>query len=95
MDELSEDEKLVVSPRTPGARFLSQALSRGRAFHHIPGKLVSIEDPIRGFNMIIDGGVDKYPEAAFMLVGTMRCNRKRIKAACRKQIKPNSTGREN
>jgi F-type H+-transporting ATPase subunit beta len=40
-------------------------------FTNIPGKLVSIEDTIRGFNMIIDGAVDQYPEAAFMLVGTI------------------------
>lgn len=40
-------------------------------FTNIPGTLVSIEDTIRGFNMIIDGAVDQYPEAAFMLVGTI------------------------
>ena len=40
-------------------------------FTNIPGKLVSIEDTISGFNMIIAGAVDHYPEAAFMLVGTI------------------------
>ncbi|HPM12479.1 MAG TPA: F0F1 ATP synthase subunit beta, partial [Bacteroidales bacterium] len=40
-------------------------------FTGMPGKLVSIEDTIKGFNMIIDGEVDKYPEAAFNLVGTI------------------------
>jgi F-type H+-transporting ATPase subunit beta len=41
------------------------------AFTGIPGVLVSIEDTIKGFNMIMDGEVDKYPEAAFNLVGTI------------------------
>jgi F-type H+-transporting ATPase subunit beta len=40
-------------------------------FTGIPGTLVSIEDTIKGFNMIMDGEVDKYPEAAFNLVGTI------------------------
>ena len=40
-------------------------------FTGIPGAFVSIEDTIKGFNMIMDGKVDHYPEAAFMLVGTI------------------------
>ena len=40
-------------------------------FTGMQGKFVSIEDTIRGFNMIMDGEVDKYPEAAFMMVGTI------------------------
>jgi F-type H+-transporting ATPase subunit beta len=40
-------------------------------FTGIKGALVSIEDTIKGFNMIMDGKVDQYPEAAFMLVGTI------------------------
>ncbi len=71
MDELSEDDKLVVHRARRVQRFLSQPFHVAEQFTNIPGKLVSIEDTIRGFNMIIDGGVDKYPEAAFMLVGTI------------------------
>jgi F-type H+-transporting ATPase subunit beta len=40
-------------------------------FTGTPGVLVSIEDTIKGFNMIMDGEVDEYPEAAFLLVGTI------------------------
>ena len=40
-------------------------------FTGIPGVLVPIEETIRGFNMILDGEVDEYPEAAFNLVGTI------------------------
>ncbi len=71
MDELSEDDKLVVHRARRVQRFLSQPFHVAEQFTNIPGKLVSIEDTIRGFNMIIDGAVDQYPEAAFMLVGTI------------------------
>jgi F-type H+/Na+-transporting ATPase subunit beta len=71
MDELSEEDKLVVQRARRVQRFLSQPFHVAEQFTNIPGKLVSIEDTIRGFNMIIDGAVDQYPEAAFMLVGTI------------------------
>jgi F-type H+-transporting ATPase subunit beta len=71
MDELSEEDKQVVHRARRVQRFLSQPFHVAEQFTNIPGKLVSIEDTIRGFNMIIDGGVDQYPEAAFMLVGTI------------------------
>ncbi len=71
MDELSEDDKQVVHRARRVQRFLSQPFHVAEQFTNIPGKLVSIEDTIRGFNMIIDGAVDQYPEAAFMLVGTI------------------------
>jgi F-type H+-transporting ATPase subunit beta len=71
MDELSEEDKLVVNRARRVQRFLSQPFHVAEQFTNIPGKLVSIEDTIRGFNMIIDGAVDQYPEAAFMLVGTI------------------------
>jgi len=71
MDELSEEDKLVVNRARRVQRFLSQPFHVAEQFTNIPGKLVSIEDTIRGFNMIIDGEVDKYPEAAFLLVGTI------------------------
>jgi F-type H+/Na+-transporting ATPase subunit beta len=69
MDELSEEDKLVVHRARRVQRFLSQPFHVAEQFTNIPGALVSIEDTIRGFNMIIDGAVDQYPEAAFMLVG--------------------------
>jgi len=69
MDELSEEDKLAVHRARRVQRFLSQPFHVAEQFTNIPGELVSIEDTIRGFNMIIDGEVDQYPEAAFMLVG--------------------------
>jgi F-type H+-transporting ATPase subunit beta len=71
MDELSEEDKLAVHRARRVQRFLSQPFHVAEQFTNIPGKLVSIEDTIRGFNMIIDGAVDQYPEAAFLLVGTI------------------------
>jgi F-type H+-transporting ATPase subunit beta len=71
MDELSEEDKLVVHRARRAQRFLSQPFHVAEAFTNIPGCLVSIEDTIKGFNMIMDGAVDKYPEAAFNLVGTI------------------------
>ena len=52
-------------------RFLSQPFLVAEQFTGLKGVLVSIEDTIRGFNMIMDGEVDEYPEAAFNLVGTI------------------------
>ncbi len=71
MDELSEEDKLTVQRARRVQRFLSQPFHVAEQFTGMPGKLVSIEDTIKGFNMIIDGEVDQYPEAAFNLVGTI------------------------
>jgi F-type H+-transporting ATPase subunit beta len=71
MDELSEDDKLVVSRARRVQRFLSQPFHVAEQFTGLKGQLVSIEDTIKGFNMIMDGEVDQYPEAAFNLVGTI------------------------
>ncbi|HEX5151257.1 MAG TPA: F0F1 ATP synthase subunit beta [Parafilimonas sp.] len=71
MDELSEDDKLVVSRARRVQRFLSQPFHVAEAFTGLKGVFVSIDDTIRGFNMIMDGEVDEYPEAAFNLVGTI------------------------
>ena len=71
MDELSEEDKLVVHRARRVQRFLSQPFHVAEQFTGMQGKLVSIEDTIKGFNMIIDGDVDQYPEAAFNLVGTI------------------------
>jgi F-type H+-transporting ATPase subunit beta len=71
MDELSEDDKMVVHRARRVQRFLSQPFFVAEQFTGMAGKLVSIEDTIRGFNMIMDGEVDKYPEMAFSMVGTI------------------------
>ncbi|MEP6683754.1 MAG: F0F1 ATP synthase subunit beta [Parafilimonas sp.] len=71
MDELSEEDKLVVSRARRVQRFLSQPFHVAEAFTGLKGVFVSIEDTIRGFNMIMDGEVDEYPESAFNLVGTI------------------------
>jgi F-type H+-transporting ATPase subunit beta len=71
MDELSEEDKLVVSRARKVQRFLSQPFHVAEQFTGLKGVLVDIKDTIKGFNMIMDGEVDEYPEAAFNLVGTI------------------------
>ena len=71
MDELSDEDKLVVSRARRVQRFLSQPFFVATQFTGIPGTFVNIEDTIKGFNMIMDGEVDEYPESAFNLVGTI------------------------
>ncbi len=71
MEELSDEDKLVVHRARRVQRFLSQPFHVAEQFTGIPGVLVPIEETIRGFNMIIDGEVDQYPEAAFNLKGTI------------------------
>ncbi|HIA05278.1 MAG TPA: F0F1 ATP synthase subunit beta [Flavobacteriales bacterium] len=71
MDELSEEDKLAVHRARRIQRFLSQPFFVATAFTGLEGVLVPIEETIKGFNMILNGEVDKYPEAAFNLVGTI------------------------
>ena len=71
MDELSDDDKLVVHRARRVQRFLSQPFNVAEQFTGIKGVIVPIEETIRGFNMIMNGDVDEYPEAAFNLVGTI------------------------
>ena len=71
MEELSEEDKQVVHRARRVSRFLSQPFHVAEQFTGIKGTTVSIEDTIKGFNMILDGEVDEYPEAAFNLVGTI------------------------
>lgn len=71
MDELSEEDKLLVARARKVQRFLSQPFHVAEQFTGIKGVFVSIEDTIKGFNMIMNGEVDVYPEAAFNLVGTI------------------------
>ena len=69
MDELSEEDKLVVHRARRVQRFLSQPFHVAEQFTGLKGVLVDINDTIKGFNMIMDGEVDQYPEAAFNLKG--------------------------
>jgi len=71
MDELSEDDKLVVTRARRVQRFLSQPFFVAEQFTGLKGELVPIEDTIKGFNMIMDGELDHLPEAAFNLVGNI------------------------
>ncbi len=71
MEELSEEDKLVVFRARKVQRFLSQPFHVAEQFTGIPGVLVPIEETIRGFNMIMAGELDRYPEAAFNLKGSI------------------------
>ncbi|NLV24736.1 MAG: F0F1 ATP synthase subunit beta [Deltaproteobacteria bacterium] len=71
MDELSEDDKLVVSRARKIQRFLSQPFHVAEAFTGSPGKYVKLEDTIKGFNEIASGKHDDIPEQAFYMVGTI------------------------
>ena len=71
MEELSEDDKMVVHRARRVQRFLSQPFHVAEQFTGIPGVLVPIEETIKGFNMIMNGECDQYPEAAFNLKGSI------------------------
>jgi F-type H+/Na+-transporting ATPase subunit beta len=71
MEELSEEDKLTVTRARRVQRFLSQPFHVAEQFTGLKGVLVPIEETIRGFNMIMDGEVDEYPESAFNLVGSI------------------------
>ncbi|MNQ65120.1 ATP synthase subunit beta [compost metagenome] len=71
MDELSEDDKLVVSRARKIQRFLSQPFFVAEQFTNSPGKFVELKDTIRSFKAICDGEYDHLPEAAFYMVGAI------------------------
>ncbi len=71
MDELSEDDKVVVSRARKIQRFLSQPFFVAEQFTGTPGKYVKMEDTIRGFKEIVAGQHDDLPEQAFYMVGTI------------------------
>jgi len=71
LDELSEEDKLAVHRARRVQRFLSQPFHVAEQFTGLEGVYVSIEDTIKGFNMIINGELDHLPEAAFNLVGSI------------------------
>ena len=69
MEELSEEDKRLVARARKIQRFLSQPFHVAEAFTGAPGKLVSLEETIKGFGEIVDGVHDSVPEAAFYMVG--------------------------
>jgi F-type H+-transporting ATPase subunit beta len=69
MDELSEDDKLIVSRARKIQRFLSQPFHVAEVFTGISGKFVAIEDTVKSFKAVVDGEYDHLPEAAFYMVG--------------------------
>ena len=71
MDELSEEDKLVVSRARKIQRFLSQPFSVAEQFTGMEGRYVPIKETIRGFREILDGKHDDLPESAFLFVGTI------------------------
>ena len=71
MDELSEEDKLTVARARKIQRFLSQPFFVAEVFTGSPGKLVPVEETIKGFKGILNGDYDDLPEAAFYLVGTI------------------------
>jgi F-type H+/Na+-transporting ATPase subunit beta len=71
MDELSEEDKLTVARARKIERFLSQPFFVAEVFTGSPGKLVALEDTIKGFKGLVDGQYDHLPEAAFYMVGSI------------------------
>ena len=69
MDELSEEDKLVVARARKIQRFLSQPFHVAEVFTGSPGKLVALEDTVKGFKGIVAGEYDHLPEASFYMVG--------------------------
>jgi F-type H+/Na+-transporting ATPase subunit beta len=71
VEELNDEDKLLVSRARRVQRFLSQPFHVAEKFTGITGESVNIKETIKGFNMIINGDLDKYPEAAFNLKGNI------------------------
>ncbi|MGU3540121.1 F0F1 ATP synthase subunit beta [Methylobacterium sp. A54F] len=84
MDELSEEDKLTVARARKVERFLSQPFHVAEIFTGSPGKLVALEDTIKGFKGLVEGKYDDLPEAAFYMVGSIeeaQEKAKKLKAA--------------
>ena len=71
MEELSDEDRQTVNRARRVQRFLSQPFTVAEQFTGVPGVMVTIEETIRGFKMILDGEVDYLPEPAFLNVGTI------------------------
>ena len=71
IDEVSEDDKIIVSRARKIERFFSQPMFVAEQFTSIPGTYVSLRDTVRSFRDILEGRCDTLPEAAFNMVGTI------------------------
>jgi F-type H+-transporting ATPase subunit beta len=71
VEELSEDDKLVVSRARRIQRFLTQPMFVAEVFTGTPGAYVKLDDTVRGFKEILEGQHDDLPEQAFYMVGTI------------------------
>ncbi len=71
MEELSEEDKLAVFRARKIQKFLSQPFHVAENFTGMKGVFVPLSETIKGFKAIIDGEMDDYPEAAFLMVGTI------------------------
>jgi F-type H+-transporting ATPase subunit beta len=71
MDELSEEDKLIVSRARKIQRFLSQPFFVAQEFTGTPGAYVKIKETVRGFKELVEGKWDQLPEQAFYMVGTI------------------------
>ena len=71
IDELSEDDKLIVSRARKMERFFSQPMFVAEQFTSLPGRYVPLKETVRGFREILDGKHDDLPEQAFHMVGTI------------------------
>jgi F-type H+/Na+-transporting ATPase subunit beta len=71
VDELSEDDKLIVSRARKIERFFSQPMFVASQFTGLEGRYVPLKDTVRGFREILDGKHDGLPEQAFMMVGSI------------------------
>lgn len=72
MDELSEEDKLTVARARKIQKFLSQPFHMSEVFSGKKGKFVALEDTISGFDELLKGQGDEYPEAAFYMVGNLK-----------------------
>ena len=79
MEELSDEDRQIVNRARRVQRFLYQPFAVAEQFTGVPGVMVSIEDTIRGFNMIMDGETDDLPEQAFLNVGTIEDAKEKAK----------------
>ena len=77
IDELSEDDKLIVSRARKIERFFSQPFYVAERFTGIDGRYVPLKDTVSGFREILDGKCDNLPEQAFMMAGTIQDVRER------------------
>merc|ERR1712036_194648 len=72
MDDLSEEDKLTVARARKVQKFLSQPFFMSEIFSGKPGKFVDLGDTVEGFQSLLEGGGDDYPEASFYMTGTIK-----------------------